>query len=62
MFRKERIMMKKTGNNAKMKKVPILNNDELIRLGEIMYSDSKDELQDKRFWKEVYNKRNLEYE
>lgn len=46
-------------NESKMRKIPVLNEDELKELGEIMCSNSKDELAKKRFWKEVYDKRGL---
>lgn len=44
----------------KIKKVPVLTNEELIELWKIMYSSQKDELSKKRFWKEVYKRRGLE--
>jgi len=48
-------------DESKMRKIPVLNNDELNELGEIMYSNSKDELTKKRFWKKVYEKRDIKY-
>lgn len=48
-------------DESKMRKLPVLNDDELKELGNIMYSDSKDELAKKRFWKKVYEKRDIKY-
>lgn len=49
-------------NEKLLKKVPVLNNNELIELREIIYSNQNDELLKKRFWKEVYSRRKLEEE
>lgn len=51
--------MKKSANK-KIKKVPVLNKDEILELASIMYSDQDDDLTKKRFWKKVYNVRGLE--
>lgn len=48
-------------DESKMRKIPVLNDDELKELGSIMYSDLKDELAKKRFWKKVYEKRGIKY-
>lgn len=42
---------------SKMRKIA----EELIEIEEIMYFNINDELSRKRFWKEVYEKRGLDY-
>lgn len=44
-----------------MAKIPVLTDDELRELGKIMFHKKDDELAEKRFWKKVYEKRNIEY-
>ncbi|MEW8972809.1 MAG: hypothetical protein AB2375_01335 [Tissierellaceae bacterium] len=44
-----------------MKKIPVLTDKEIIELGKAMYHQNEDELAEKRFWKEVYEKRGLKY-
>lgn len=44
-----------------MRKIPVLNDEELKELGDTMYSNTKDELAKKRFWKEIYEKREIKY-
>lgn len=46
--------------NKKIKRVPVLNKDEILELESIMYFDQDDDLSKKRFWKKVYNNRGLE--
>lgn len=50
----------RNSNTKKIKKVPVLNNDEILELASIMYSNKDDDLSKKRFWKKVYNDRGLE--
>lgn len=42
-----------------MKKIPLFTGEELIKLGKVMYF--KDDLSKKRFWKNIHEKRGLEY-
>lgn len=44
------------------KNIPVLTKDELRELEKIMYLYQNDELLERRFWKEVYEKRELKYE
>lgn len=44
-----------------MKRIPVLTDKEVIKLGKVMYRQKEDELAKKRFWKEVYEKRGLKY-
>lgn len=44
-----------------MVKIPVLSDKEIRELGELKLLSKIDELAEKRFWKEVYGKRGLEY-
>lgn len=51
----------KTLNEKSMVKIPILSDEEIIELGQIMHYQREDELAKKRFWKKIYEKRGLKY-
>lgn len=48
-------------DESKMRKIPVLNDDEIKELGDIMYSNTKDELAKKRFWEKGIRKREIKY-
>lgn len=48
-------------NKGKIKKIPVLTDEELKQLGKILHLHKGNEIIERRFWKEVYEKRGLEY-
>lgn len=47
--------------NKKIKKIPVFTEEELKELGEVMYNHKGNEIIERRFWKEIYEKRGLKY-
>lgn len=48
-------------DNKNLKKIPVLTEEELKELGKVLHLHKGNEIIKRRFWKEIYKKRGLEY-
>lgn len=48
-------------DNINIKKVPVLTEKELNELGKVLHLHKGNEIMKRRFWKDIYKKRGLEY-